>query len=143
MTGDTASTHTTPPVAEPFQKQAVAEGISVVAACLLLIMAAVSVLQGIAALADDALYVAGVEYVYRFDTTTWGWVHVILGVLGLLVGVGLVLGAAWGRYAALAVAALVIVANFLSLPYYPAWSIVIIALSVLVIWAVSTWQPRH
>ncbi|MGW4631557.1 DUF7144 family membrane protein [Nocardia sp. NPDC004415] len=143
MTGNTGSTRMTSPVEEPFQKQAVAEGISVVAACLLLIMAAASVLQGIAALANDELYVAGVEYVYRFDTTTWGWIHVVLGALGLIVGVGLVLGAAWGRYSALAVAALVIVANFLSLPYYPAWSIVIIALSVLVIWAVSTWQPRH
>ncbi|MGW6423001.1 DUF7144 family membrane protein [Nocardia sp. NPDC055053] len=143
MTSDTPPAHRPPPEAEPFQRQAVAEGISVVAGCMLLILAAVSVLQGISALQSDEIYVAGTEYVYKFDTTTWGWVHVVLGVLALVVGVGLVMGTTWGRYSALGVAALVIVANFLSLPYYPAWSLVIIGLSVAVIWAVMAWQPQH
>ncbi|MFE6924279.1 acetyltransferase [Nocardia sp. NPDC057663] len=143
MTGNTSPTHRTPPVEEPFQRQAAAEGLSVTAACVLLIMAAVSVLQGISALRDDELYVAGIEYVYKFDTTTWGWVHVVLGVLGLVVGVGLVLGSTWGRYCALGIAALVIIANFLSLPYYPAWSLLIIGLSVVIIWALIAWQPQR
>ncbi|WP_280340255.1 DUF7144 family membrane protein [Nocardia neocaledoniensis] len=143
MTGNTSSAHRAPPDAEPFQRQAVAEGISITAACMLLILAAVSVLQGISALLEDEIYVAGVDYVYEFDTTTWGWIHVVLGALALLVGVGLAIGATWGRYSALAVAGLVIVANFLSLPYYPAWSFIIIALSVVIIWAVSTWKPQH
>ncbi|MGS2810901.1 DUF7144 family membrane protein [Nocardia sp. MW-W600-9] len=142
MTSNT-SAHRAPPEEEPFQRQAFAEGISITAACMLLILAAVSILQGISALLEDEIYVAGIEYVYKFDTTTWGWVHVVLGVLALIVGVGLVLGATWGRYSALGVAGLVIVANFLSLPYYPAWSMIIIALSVVIIWAISTWKPQH
>ncbi|MFJ2839502.1 MULTISPECIES: acetyltransferase [Nocardia] len=109
---------------------------------MLLILAAVSILQGISALLEDEIYVAGIDYVYEFDTTTWGWVHVVLGALALIVGVGLVLGATWGRYSALGVAGLVIVANFLSLPYYPAWSFIIIALSVVIIWAIATWKPQ-
>lgn len=143
MTSNTPAEHRAPPVEEPLQRQAIAEGISVTAACMLLILAAVSVLQGISALRSDEIYVAGVEYVYKFDTTTWGWVHVVLGVLALVVGVGLVMGTTWGRYSALGVAALVIVANFLSLPYYPGWSLVIIALSVVVIWALMAWQPQR
>lgn len=143
MTSNTPAEHRSPPVEEPLQRQAIAEGISVTAACMLLILAAVSVLQGISALRSDEIYVAGVEYVYKFDTTTWGWVHVVLGVLALIVGVGLVMGTTWGRYCALGVAALVIVANFLSLPYYPGWSLVIIGLSVVVIWALMAWQPEH
>ncbi|GAD86383.1 acetyltransferase [Nocardia asteroides NBRC 15531] len=131
------------PEEEPFQRQAVAEGISVTAACMLLILATVSVLQGIAALRDDEIYVAGVEYIYQFDTTTWGWIHVVLGGIALICGVGLVLGSTWGRYAAVGIAALVIVANFLSLPYYPAWSIIIIGLSVVIIWAVTAWHPQR
>ncbi|MBW0273714.1 hypothetical protein ATM97_30865 [Nocardia sp. MH4] len=141
MTSNT-SAHRAPPEAEPFQRQAVAEGISITAACMLLILAAVSILQGISALLEDEIYVAGIDYVYEFDTTTWGWVHVVLGALALIVGVGLVLGATWGRYSALGVAGLVIVANFLSLPYYPAWSFIIIALSVVIIWAIATWKPQ-
>lgn len=143
MTSNPSTVHNIPPEEEHFQQQAVAEGISIAAACMLLILAAVSILQGISALRDDELYIVGIDYVYEFDMTTWGWIHVGLGVLALLCGVGLVLGTAWGRYSALGIAALVIVANFLSLPYYPAWSMVIIALSVVVIWAVTTWQPQH
>ncbi|WP_280306143.1 DUF7144 family membrane protein [Nocardia neocaledoniensis] len=141
MTSNTSSAHRAPPEAEPFQRQAVAEGISVTAACMLLILAAVSILQGISALLEDEIYVAGIDYVYEFDTTTWGWIHVVLGALALVVGVGLVLGATWGRYSALGVAGLVIVANFLSLPYYPAWSFIVIALSLVIIWAIATWRP--
>ncbi|GEM35174.1 hypothetical protein NN3_61810 [Nocardia neocaledoniensis NBRC 108232] len=141
MTSNTSSAHRAPPEAEPFQRQAVAEGISVTAACMLLILAAVSILQGISALLEDEIYVAGIDYVYEFDTTTWGWIHVVLGALALIVGVGLVLGATWGRYSALGVAGLVIVANFLSLPYYPAWSFIVIALSLVIIWAIATWRP--
>ncbi|MEV6658143.1 DUF7144 family membrane protein [Nocardia fluminea] len=143
MTGNTSTVHNVTPEAEPFQRQAVAEGISISAAFMLIILAAVSILQGISAILDDELYVAGIEYIYKFDTTTWGWVHVVLGALALLCGVGLAIGSTWARYAAMAIAALVIVANFMSLPYYPAWSIVIIALSIVIIWAVSTWRPAR
>ncbi|MEV0029530.1 acetyltransferase [Nocardia sp. NPDC050793] len=131
-----------PPPAEPFQRQSVATGISITAAIMLLVLAAVSVLEGVSAIAKDEIYVAGVDYVYRFDSTTWGWVHLILGIVGLICALGLLFGTTWGRYAAVAVAVLVIIANFLSLPYYPWWSLLLIALSVVVIWAVTAWQPQ-
>ncbi|MGW4369488.1 DUF7144 family membrane protein [Nocardia takedensis] len=130
-----------PPPTEPFQKQSAAAGIAVVAAVMLLLASAGSILQGTVALADDELYVAGVDYVYAFDTTTWGWIHVILGTVGVICAFGLMFGTTWGRYAAIGIAALVIVANFLSLPHYPAWSTLVIAFSVAVIWAATTWRP--
>ncbi|MFC8043240.1 acetyltransferase [Nocardia sp. NPDC057353] len=129
------------PPAEPMQKQNLALGISAVAAVMLLVVAALSILEGTVAIAGDELYVAGPEYIYAFDTTTWGWVHVVLGIIGIVCGVGLLFGTTWGRYTAIGIAALVIIANFLSLPYYPLWSILVIALSLAVIWAVATWQP--
>ncbi|MET7769392.1 acetyltransferase [Nocardia sp. NPDC005366] len=143
MTGNTSAVNNVVPDEEPFQQQSIAGGISISAACMLLILAVVSVLQGISALVDDELYVAGIDYVYKFDTTTWGWIHLVLGVLAAICALGLLFGTAWGRYTALGIASLVILANFLALPYYPAWSIVIIALSVVVIWAVTTWQPER
>ncbi|WP_280423238.1 DUF7144 family membrane protein [Nocardia carnea] len=139
---DRSDVRSSPP-AEPFQRQSVATGVSIIAAVLLLVLAAVSILEGIVAIAGDELYVAGVDYIYAFDTTTWGWIHVILGIVGVVCALGLMFGTAWGRYAAIGIAALVIIANFLSLPYYPAWSILIIALSVVVIWAAATWQPQR
>ncbi|MEU2043032.1 DUF7144 family membrane protein [Nocardia niwae] len=131
------------PPEEPFQRQSVATGISVVAAVLLLVLSAMSLLEGAVAIAGDELYVAGADYIYAFDTTTWGWIHLILGVIGIACALGLMFGTTWGRYAAVFIAAVVIVANFLSLPYYPAWSLLVIALSVVVIWAVTTWQPNR
>ncbi|WP_228001659.1 DUF7144 family membrane protein [Nocardia australiensis] len=130
------------PEAEPFQKQSFVAGISIIAAIMLLIVGAVSVLQGVAALVSDDFYVTDIDYMYKFDTTIWGWIHLVLGVVALICAIGLMFGTVWGRYSALGIAALVTLANFLSLPYYPIWSVVIIALSVVVIWAVTTWEPE-
>lgn len=97
--------------------------------------------QGIAAVAENEVFVSGVNYVYKFDLTTWGWIHIVLGVLVAAVGLALLTGAGWARVSAIVIAAVSIFANFLWLPYYPWWSVLIIALDVVVIWAVSTWQP--
>ncbi|MEU4319413.1 acetyltransferase [Nocardia fluminea] len=143
MTERNPSAHRRVPEEEPFERQAAAAGISVLAAIMLFITAAASILEGISAIAEDEFYVAGISYVYEFDATTWGWVHVVLGVIALVCSIGLMSGTAWARYAAVGIAALVIIANFLSVPYYPAWSILIIAMSVVVIWAVTAWHPPH
>lgn len=82
-------------------------------------------------------------YTYQFNTTTWGWIHLILGILLVIAAAGLMSGAMWARVIAVFLAALSILANFLWLPYYPWWSIVVIALNVVVIWAVTTWHPRR
>jgi hypothetical protein len=97
--------------------------------------------QGIAAVAENEVFVAGVDYVYKFDLTTWGWIHIVLGALVAAVGLALVTGAGWARVTAIVIAAISILANFLWLPYYPWWSVLIIALDIVVIWAVSTWKP--
>ncbi|MEV0544962.1 MULTISPECIES: DUF7144 family membrane protein [Nocardia] len=123
-------------------RQGFATGTSIGAAVLLLVVGVLSVLQGIAAVAEDDLFVVGIDYVYEFDTTTWGWIHLVGGIVLVLSGVGLLSGATWARIVAVVIASLSIIANFLWLPYYPAWSILIIVLDVVVIWAVTTWNPR-
>ncbi len=67
----------------------------------------------------------------------------MLGIVILGVGLALFTGAGWARVSAIVVAAVSILANFLWLPYYPWWSLLIIALDVVVIWAVSTWKPEQ
>ncbi|MDV6310062.1 hypothetical protein R4227_17710 [Gordonia amicalis] len=93
-------------------------------------------------MAEDEVFVRGVDYVYKFDFTTWGWIHIVLGAIAIIVGAGLISGAGWARFTAIVIAGLSVIANFLWLPYYPWWSVLIIALDVVVIWAVSTWNPR-
>lgn len=123
-------------------KQGVAGVTTFAAAALLCIVGFMGLFQGIAAAANDDLIIVGPAYTYQFDLTTWGWIHIIVGVLALIVAFGMFAGATWARIAAIVIAALSIIANFLWLPYYPWWSILIIAVNVLVIWAVATWDAR-
>lgn len=123
-------------------RQGFAGGTTFAAAILLLTAAIMTLLQGISAVAGDDLLVVGFSYSYEFDVTTWGWIHIGLAILLAAIALGLFSGAIWARAAAITIAAVSIVANFLWLPYYPLWSILIITLDLIVIWAVATWDPR-
>ena len=123
--------------------QAVAAGASLAAAVLLVVAGVVSILQGISAIAKDDIYVSGPEYIYKFDISGWGWVHLVLGILVVAAAVGLFVGAMWGRVLAILLLGLSIIANFLWLPHYPWWSVLVIALDIVVIWAIATWEPRR
>lgn len=111
--------------------------ISIFAGVLLLISAAFGLLQGASAIANDDLYSAGSDYLYKLDMTAWGWTHVVIGVLCLLVAIGILRGASWGQVSGMVIAGLSAIANFAFLPHYPLWAITIIALDVLIIWALS------
>ncbi|MFD3993208.1 hypothetical protein [Streptomyces sp. NPDC058548] len=128
-----ASTHTTRPA--DTTRQAWAGGLTVFAAVMLGITGLVSIFRGIMAIAEDEVFVDTPNYVFKFDLTSWGWIHLVLGVIAVLVCFGLYRTATWARVAGVGIAALVIIANFLSLPYYPAWSILMVAMSGFIIWA--------
>ena len=64
-------------------RQGFAIGTTVAAACLLFVAGIVALLQGIAALADNDLLIVGVNYTFEFDVTTWGWIHIVLGIIGI------------------------------------------------------------
>jgi len=57
------------------------------------------------------------------------------------VGVFVLIGSGWARIAGIVVAALSLVANFMALPYYQWWAVIIIALDIAVIWALTVWNP--
>ncbi|MGA5640431.1 DUF7144 family membrane protein [Streptomyces cinereoruber] len=118
--------------------QAWAGGLTVFAAVMLGITGLVGVFRGIMAIAEDDVFLTTPNYVFEFDLTSWGWIHLILGIVALVVSFGLYTAATWARVTGVGIAGLVIIANFLSLPYYPAWSILMIAMSAVVIWALCT-----
>jgi hypothetical protein len=86
---------------------------------------------------DDEFFVVARNYTFHLDTTVWGWIHLILGVVLLLTGFGLFRRSAWAGVAAIWLAMLSALLNFFSIPYYPVWAIVVIALDVWVIWALT------
>ncbi|MGK8465092.1 DUF7144 family membrane protein [Nocardia cyriacigeorgica] len=132
-------THMTEPGRNPV-RQGVAALTTIAVAVLLLVLGLLSLFEGISAVVDDELFVPGREYVYEFDTTTWGWIHIVLGGLIVLIALALFTGAVWARVIAVMLAGLSIIANFLWIPYYPWWSVLVIALNIVVIWALSTWR---
>ena len=121
-------------------KQAVAAGATIGAAVLLGVIGVLAVLQGLAAILRGPSFVIGFDYVYKIDANGWGWIHLILGAAAIAVAVGLFSGQSWAAVAAIVVAGLSIILNFMWLPYYPWWSIIVIALDVFIIWSVGTWR---
>src|SRR5688572_19390329 len=117
-----------------------ATGFAMFAGVLMIIAGLWGVLAGIAAILNDDVFVTTPQYVYSFDITGWGWIHLILGVLVAVAGVGVVQGATWGVVFGIALASLSALANFAFIPYYPIWSIMIIALDVVIIWALVTYR---
>jgi hypothetical protein len=107
---------------------------------MLFLVGLLDIFRGIMAIAEDDIFVTTRDYVFQFDLTGWGWIHLALGVVAVIVIVGLFRTAMWARIAGVAIAGLVIIANFLSLPYYPVWSVVMIALSGFIIWALCVVQ---
>jgi len=100
-------------------------------------------LQGLVALIDDEFYVVLDNYTFELDVTAWGWIHLIIGAVVAVTGYFVVRGELWARVAGMVLAGLTAVANFLWIPYYPLWSMLVLSLSVLIIWALAIYNPRR
>jgi uncharacterized membrane protein len=114
-----------------------AVGYAAFAGFILIIIGIFQAIAGIVGIAEDEFFVVGQKWVFEFDVTTWGWIHLIIGIVLVLAGVGIFTGNVLARTVGVFVASISAVANFLWLPYYPVWSIVMIALNVAIIWALT------
>ncbi len=104
---------------------------------MMLITGILQMIAGFAALLNDKYYVVTPDKLVAFDYTTWGWVHIILGLVLTMAGTAVVNGHLWGRVIAIFLAALGIIANFVFLPAYPVWSLILITVYGLVIYALT------
>ena len=95
------------------------------------------IIVGLIAVVNDDFYAVTEEYILQFSTTTWGWIHLVLGVVVLLAGIYLFSGAVWARIVGVGVAVLWMITAFSWLPYSPVWAIVLIAISVSIIWSLT------
>ncbi|MGX2995820.1 DUF7144 family membrane protein [Streptomyces sp. JNUCC 64] len=111
------------------------------AGVLLLCNGILAILQGISAIAEDDVYRRVGSYVYEINLTGWGWALLIIGAIAAVTGWGLLSNADWARITGIVLASLSLVAQFLFLPYYPLWAIVVIAIDVFIIWALVADHP--
>ncbi len=119
------------------QPSKAAAGLTVFAAVMMIMAGIFQAIQGVVALANDTFYLVGEEYVFQFDVTTWGWIHLITGIVVATAGFFLFSGAIWARTVGVIVASISALFNFAWLPYYPIWSIAIITLDVFIIWSLT------
>jgi hypothetical protein len=119
------------------QRSDVAIGFTAFAAWMLILIGIFHVIDGLSAIFKDEFFVPVSGYLFKFDVTTWGWIHLIGGIIVILAGASLFSGAVWARTVAVIVAGASAIASFVYLPWYPIWAIIIIALDVTVIWALT------
>jgi amino acid permease len=97
-------------------------------------------IAGLSAVIKDNVYALGQVgdgYFLKFNVTTWGWIHLVLGIVIILAGFGLFAGAVWARIIGVILAILSGLAAFAWLPYEPFWGVLLIAVAVSVIWALT------
>jgi hypothetical protein len=116
-----------------------AMGASVFAGSLMVLVGILGFFQGLIALVSGNDFLLRTpNYLFRFDASTWGWAHLILGVALAAVGAFIFTGSRVARILGIFLAGVAAVANFLWLPYYPFWALVLLTLDVFVIWGLAT-----
>jgi hypothetical protein len=109
------------------------------AGLMMVLIGILNVIQGLIAIIRDNYYVLTAEQIIVFDLTTWGWIMLIWGVIVGFAGYALATGAGWARWFTIVVASLNIILQlgFVGSGQYPLWALTVLALNVLVLYALT------
>ena len=108
------------------------------AGVLMMLLGTFHAIQGLVALFNDEYYLVGSSgLVLEFDYTAWGWVHLIAGAVMVAAGLGVFGGQVWARAVGVAIAMVSAIVNVVFLAAYPVWSLMMIALDVVLILALT------
>ena len=125
------------PVDDALQPSGGAVGLTALAGILMFMLGGWWIIAGLVAIVNDDFYVVTQEWIFEFSTTTWGWTHLILGIVVLFAGIGVFSGMVWARTVGVILAGISGLVAFAWLPYYPVWAILFVTLSVFTIWALT------
>jgi hypothetical protein len=114
-----------------------AAGYAAFAAVILMLTGVFHVIAGLGGIFTDEIYAVTNKWVLQFDATTWGWIHLIGGILVVIAAASIMKGGMYGRIIGTIAAVLSAIANFAWLPYQPWWSVLMIFLCFSVIWALT------
>jgi hypothetical protein len=132
-----------PPEPErPAERAGWVTGTVVFAGVMMVLVGVFQFLNGMAAVINHELFVATPDHLYELDVRWWGWAHVVAGVVIALAGVAVFTGRLWARVVGIVLASLSLIANFVFIPYSPVWSLLIIAIDVVVIYALAVTGRR-
>jgi hypothetical protein len=132
---------TTTPARGTGRRRAEGYGLILFAVVLLLVIGFFNLIDGIAAIANSHVFIANAHYVFG-DLRTWGWITLIAGALQLLAAAGVLAGNQLARWFAVAVVGLNAINQMFFIPAYPFWSLTIIAIDVVALWALCVYGSR-
>jgi hypothetical protein len=112
-------------------------GWGVFAATMMIIGGALNAFYGIVAAVNDDWVVWTNRGAVYLVITEWGWVHIIVGGLVVLAGIGVLSGNVLARTVGVVLAGISMLTNFFFLPVYPLWALTVITIDALVIWALT------
>jgi len=107
------------------------------AAIMMIVLGIFGIFEGLAAIVKSGFYHVPPNYYISINAKGWGWIHLIISIIVVLAGFALFQGATWARVVGIILASLSAIANFLFIPVYPIWSLLIIAIDIFVIWALA------
>src|SRR5499426_2898659 len=114
-----------------------AAGWATFAGLMMIILGIFHAIAGFAEIVNPHSFVVTQDYVFKFNTTTWGWIHLIVGIVVFFAGFAVFRGAVWARTVGVLLAILSAAAAFSWLPCVPFWSILLIFVAISVIWALT------
>jgi len=115
-------------------------GFATFAGVIMAISGSFQFFEGLAAIINPNYFVVAHNYAFYVNATTWGWINLIVGAIVALSGFYVFSGSIWARVVGITLAVLSAIANFFYIPVYPVWSLLIIALDIAVIWALSVYN---
>jgi len=109
----------------------------VFAGTMLIMIGVFQAIAGLVAVIDDDFFIVTRNYTFDLDVSAWGWIHLLIGIVMLSVAFGLYAQALWAVIGGMAIAMLSALANFFFIPYYPIWSLVLIAIDLWILWSLT------
>jgi hypothetical protein len=108
-------------------------GGAIFAGTLLIIGSALWMLEGLAGIVRGTSYIESANYWITTSAGTWGWIHLIGGIIGLAAGFGIFSGAGWARWLGILIASISVIVNFAFIPLAPWWALTLIFIDLWVI----------
>jgi len=134
------SNQTTAQANQSSHSSGAAHGFTVFAGVIMIMAGAFQAIAGLVGVFANEFYVATRNYLFQFDAISWGVIHLLVGLLVLFAGFAVISGKSWARMLGIVLVGLSALTNFTWIPYYPFWALLIIALDVVVIWALAVYH---
>jgi hypothetical protein len=114
-----------------------AAGWATFAGLMMILVGLFHAISGLSEVVDPDAYAVTENYVFKLSSGAWGWIHLLGGIIIFFAGFAIFRGAVWGRTVGVILAIVSAFAAFAWLPYAPVSAIVIIAIDITVIWALT------